>query len=426
MIFKKYAIKKIIAREVLDSRGNPTVEADVITKAGLSRAIVPSGASTGTHEALELRDKGKRYHGKGVLKAVNNVNKKIAPRLIGLDCVKQKTIDHAMISLDGTKNKTNLGANATLAVSMAVCKAAAHYLQVPLYEYIGSLSNRHAHLMPIPQLNVINGGRHAGIDNDVQEHMIMPVGAKNFHEAIRMSIETYHELKKLLKKKYGAHGTLLGDEGGFVPKLPTVAARLDMISKAIKNARYSTNKIKFALDAASSEFFYKNHYKIGKKKYSSGDMVDFYADLVKKYPIISIEDGMAEDDWDGWAELTKKLGKKIQIVGDDNLVTNPVRIKKAIFSHSCNSLLLKVNQIGTVTEAIRATKLANKHRWSVVVSHRSGETEDHFISDLVVGLAAGQSKFGGPARSERNAKYNQLLRIEEKLKTRARYFNWKR
>ncbi len=424
MIFKKYAIKKIKAREVLDSRGNPTIEVDVITKAGLSRAMVPSGASTGTHEALELRDKGERFHGKGVLKAVENVNRIIAPKLIGDDCVCQHEIDEVMLEIDGTENKSRLGANAILAVSMAVCKAAAHYLRVPLYQYIGSISNRKSCIMPVPQFNIINGGKHAGMDNDVQEHMIMPTKAKNFHEALRMGAETYHELKKILKKKYGAQGMLVGDEGGFAPKVLNVGKRLELIEAAIKNAGYS-KEINLALDSASSEFFYKDHYKIGKKRYSSDELVDFYANLVKEYDIVSIEDGMAEDDWEGWKKMTKKLGHKLQIVGDDLLVTNPNRIKRAIYSKACNSLLLKVNQIGTVTEAINAANIANKHGWNVVVSHRSGETEDNFIADLVVGLNAGQSKFGAPARSERNAKYNQLLRIEQNLMTRAKYFGFK-
>ncbi len=417
---KKYSIKKIKAREVLDSRGNPTIEVDILTSAGLSRAIVPSGASTGKHEALELRDNGKRYNGKGVLKAVKNVNNIIAPKLIRDDCVGQKAIDEVMLEIDGTQNKSRLGANAMLAVSMAACKAAAHYLKVPLFEYIGSLADSKANVMPVPQFNVINGGKHAGMENDIQEHMIMPIGSKNFSEALRMGVETYHELKSLLKKKFGATGTLLGDEGGFAPKINKVEQRLDIMEKAIKNAGYR-KEIKFALDSASSEFFYKNHYKIGKKRYSSGQLVDFYSDLVKKYDIISIEDGMAEDDWQGWKEMTKKLGNKLQIIGDDLLVTNKNRINKAVFSKACNSLLLKVNQIGTVTEAINAAKIAKKHKWGVVVSHRSGETEDSFIADLVVGLNAGQSKFGAPARSERNAKYNQLLRIEEILKGKARY-----
>ena len=389
----------------------------------MSRAIVPSGASTGKHEALELRDKEKRYHGKGVLKAVKNVNTLIAPKLLNDDCVNQKAIDEIMLELDGTENKSKLGANATLAVSMAVCKAAAHYLKVPLFEYIGSLSDRMANVMPIPQFNVINGGKHAGIENDIQEHMIMPLGAKNFSEALRMGVETYHELKKLLKARFGAAGTLLGDEGGFAPKIETVSERLAIIEKAIEKAGYS-KEISLALDCAASEFFYKNHYKIKNKKLSSGELIDFYSELVKNHDILSIEDGMAEDDWEGWKETTKKLGDKIQIVGDDLLVTNPDRINKAVHSFACNSLLLKVNQIGTVTEAIDAAKIAFKNKWTVVVSHRSGETEDSFIADLVVGLCSGQSKFGAPARSERNAKYNQLLRIEEELKEKARYYKF--
>ena len=396
---------------------------DVLTEAGLSRAIVPSGASTGRHEALELRDKEKRYGGKGVLKAVKNVNTIIAPKLIGDDCIRQKAVDEVMLEIDGTKNKSKLGANATLAVSMAVCKAAAHYLKVPLFEYIGSLSNRRSNVMPIPQFNVINSGKHAGIDNDIQEHMIMPLGAKNFSEALRMGAETYHVLKSLLKKKFGAGGTLLGDEGGFAPKISKVEDRLEIITKAIEKASYN-KEISLALDCAASEFFYKNHYKIKNKKYSPLELIDFYSDLIKKFDIISIEDGMAEDDWEGWKEMTKKLGDKIQIVGDDLLVTNPNRINKAIYSKACNSLLLKVNQIGTVTEAIDAAKIAFKNKWTVVVSHRSGETEDSFIADLVVGLDAGQSKFGAPARSERNAKYNQLLRIEEELQNKSKYFKF--
>jgi len=328
-----------------------------------------------------------------------------------------------MLELDGTKNKSKLGANAIVGVSMAVCKAAAHYLQVPLYEYIGSLANRQATVLPIPQFNVINGGKHAGIENDIQEQMIMPLKARNFNEALRMGVETDYVLKDILKKKFGAIGTLLGDEGGFVPKTDKIEFRLELMTKAIEKAGYS-KEISLALDCASSEFFYKNYYKIGKKKFSSSELIDFYSDLIKKFDIISIEDGMAEDDWEGWKEMTKKLGDKIQIVGDDLLVTNPDRINKAVHSFACNSLLLKVNQIGTVTEAINAADIAFKNKWTVVVSHRSGDTEDSFIADLAVGLNAGQSKFGAPARSERNAKYNQLLRIEEELKEKARYYKF--
>ena len=413
LYLKKYHIRKIKAREVLDSRGNPTIEVDVLTGSGLSRAIVPSGASTGIHEALELRDKGRRYDGKGVLKAVRNVNKVIAIKLKGDDCVRQKAIDEVMLETDNTKNKSKLGANAMLAVSMAISKAAAHYLQVPLHEYIGSLANSKANLMPLPQMNVLNGGKHAGIDNDIQEHLIIPKG-KNFSESLRIGTEVYHELKSILKKKYGAQATLIGDEGGFVPKINNVEKRLELMQKAINKAGYR-KKVSLALDCAASEFFHKNHYKIGKKKFSSTKLVDYYEKLIKKYNIVSIEDPFAEDDWEGWKIMTKALGKKIQIVGDDLLVTNVHRINKALYSKACNALLLKVNQIGTVTEAIQAAKVAQKNKWNVVVSHRSGETEDSFIADLAVGLNASQSKFGAPARSDRNAKYNQLLRIEEHI-----------
>ncbi len=417
------SIKKIVAREVLDSRGDPTVEVDVMTNSGLSRAIVPSGASTGKHEALELRDKDeKRYNGKGVLKAIGNINNIIAPKLKGDDCVRQRAIDEVMLELDNTPNKKNLGANAMLGVSMAVCKAAAHYLQVPLFEYIGSLANSKANLMPIPQMNVLNGGKHAGIENDIQEHMIVPVKFKNFSEALRAGAEVYHELKNILKKKYGSQAILLGDEGGFVPKIDNINERLELIDKSIDNSGYK-NKIYLALDCAASEFFYKNHYKIKNKKFNSWQLIDFYRKLIKKYKIVSIEDGMAEDDWEGWKIITKELGNKIQIVGDDLLVTNVDRINKAIYSKACNSLLLKVNQIGTVTEAIDACKVAQKNKWKVIVSHRSGETEDNFIADLAVGLNAEQCKFGACARSERNAKYNQLLRIEEELGNRRKYFS---
>lgn len=423
LYLKKYHIKAIKAREVLDSRGNPTVEVDVLTGSGLSRSIVPSGASTGKHEALELRDNAqKRYNGKGVLKAVSNINKVIAPKLKGIDCVRQKAIDEVMLEIDNTENKKNLGANAILGVSMAVCKSAAHYLQVPLFEYIGSLANSKANLIPVPQMNVVNGGKHAGIKNDIQEHMIVPIKFKNFEDSLRAGVEVYHELKSILKKKFGSGATLVGDEGGFVPKINNIEKRLELIEKAINNAGYK-DKIHLALDCAASEFFYKNYYKIGNKKLSSRKLIDFYKKLISKYKIVSIEDGIAEDDWEGWNILMQELGSNIQIVGDDLLVTNVNRINKAILSKACNSLLLKVNQIGTVTEAIEACKLAQKNRWSVVVSHRSGESEDSFISDLVVGLNAGQCKFGAPARTDRNAKYNQLLRIEEELGNKKKYYS---
>ena len=412
-------IKRVVAREVLDSRGNPTVEADVVAGKFVASSIVPSGASTGKHEALELRDNEKRYDGKGVLKAVSNINKVISKKIIGMDCLKQNEIDNLMIDLDGTENKSKLGANAILAVSMAICRLGAMHSNTHLFQYIQKISKSKKISLPIPQLNIINGGKHAGMENDIQEHMIMPVGFKNFKDALRAGAEVYHELKDILKKRYGAQAILLGDEGGFVPKVNNIHGRLDLINEAIRNAGYE-KKIKLALDCAASEFYKNNRYAIGNKKYSAGELIDFYKKLVGNYSIISIEDGMAEDDWQGWRQLTKELGSKIQLVGDDLLVTNAKRIGKAIKEKFCNSLLLKVNQIGTVTEAIEAANLAFKSKWTVVVSHRSGETEDSFIADLVVGLNAGQSKFGAPARSERIAKYNRLLRIEEVLGNKAK------
>lgn len=416
-------IESIRAREVLDSRGNPTVEADLKTSDGLFRAMVPSGASTGVHEAVELRDKDeKRFGGKGVLKAVQNVNKKIAPKVKGFDVTDQRGLDELMKKLDGTENKGNLGANAILSVSMAACKAAAASKGKTLYSYIATLSKRKGVTLPVPQFNVINGGKHAGKDNDPQEHMFMPVGAKNFAEALRMGAETYHVLKKMLKDKYGVNAVTLGDEGGFVPPINTPHERLDYMVKAIEEAGYG-KKIAIALDPASSEFFYIDggYYMIGKKKYSSGELVDFYADLVKTFPIVSIEDGMSEDDWGGWVEMTKKLGGKIQVMGDDLLVTNITRIKKAIELDAVNSMLLKLNQIGTVSESIDAANMNFKNGWTVIVSHRSGETEDSIIADVAVGLDTGQIKTGAPARSERVAKYNQLLRIEEEQGSKAKY-----
>jgi enolase len=379
-------IKKIKSREVLDSRGNPTVEVDVVTENGIFRAMTPSGASAGQHEALELRDGDKsRYLGKGTLKAVENVNKIIAPKLINLDPVAQETIDNIMLKLDGTENKDNLGANAILPVSMAICKAGAASKDLALYSYIGELYGILPHMLPVPMCNVINGGKHAGQENSIQEHMLMPTGAKCFYEAIRMVSESYHHLAKLLKNKFGS------------------------------------GLIKIALDPASSEFFYDGKYKIGKKSYSGEQMVDFYVDLCKKYPIISIEDGLAEDDWKSWILMTKKLGTNVQIVGDDLFVTNTKRIKKGIDLGAANSVLIKLNQIGSVTETLNAIKMAHDQGWTAIISHRSGETEDSFIADFVVGTSAGQIKTGAPARSDRNAKYNQLLRIEEELDKEAEY-----
>ena len=415
-------ITKIKAREVLDSRGNPTVEVDIVTENGIFRAMTPSGASAGQHEALELRDNDKsRYFGKGTLKAVENVNKIIAPKIVGMNCRHQETIDKIMIKLDGTENKDKFGANAILPVSMAVTKAGAAAKNIPLYLYIGELFGVIPHKLPVPMCNVINGGKHAGQENSIQEHMLMPTGAKNFTEGIRMISESYHHLAKLLKQKFGAGGTLIGDEGGFAPtQITDVNGRLDLMLKAVDNAGYD-GLIKIAMDPASSEFFYDGTYKIGKKSYSGGELVDFYVDLCDTYPIVSIEDGHAEDDWDSWVEMVKKLGAKIQIVGDDLFVTNTKRIRKGIELNAANSVLIKLNQIGSVTETLNAIKMAHDEGWTAVVSHRSGETEDNFIADLVVGASAGQIKTGAPARSDRNAKYNQLMRIEEELGKESEY-----
>ncbi|HVQ01360.1 MAG TPA: phosphopyruvate hydratase [Candidatus Thermoplasmatota archaeon] len=415
-------IQGVKAREILDSRGNPTVEVDVVTEQGVFRAMTPSGASAGQHEALELRDGDKaRYLGKGVLKAVNNVNKKIAPKLIGIDCRHQQKIDAIMLKLDGTNNKEKLGANAILPVSMAVTKAGAAAAGVPLYMYVGELFGVIPSRLPVPMCNVINGGKHAGQENSIQEHMLMPTGAKSFSAGIRMVSESYHHLAKLLENKFGAGGILIGDEGGFAPaQIVDVNERLELMLQAVENAGYA-GKIKIALDPASSEFFYDGTYKIGDQSFSGGQMVDFYVDLCNRYPIVSIEDGLAEDDWDSWVEMTRKLGSTVQIVGDDLFVTNTQRIKKGIDLEAANSVLIKLNQIGSVTETLEAIKMAQDEGWTAVVSHRSGETEDCFIADLVVGTSAGQIKTGAPARSDRNAKYNQLLRIEEELGEKAEY-----
>ncbi|MFH1013283.1 MAG: phosphopyruvate hydratase [Thermoplasmatota archaeon] len=415
-------IISIKAREVLDSRGNPTVEVDVVTKQGVFRGMTPSGASAGQHEALELRDNDKkRFLGKGTLTAVEHVNKTIAPELIGLNCVHQETIDNIMLKLDGTENKEKLGANSILPTSMAVTKAGAAAKNLPLYTYIAELFGILPNVLPVPMCNVINGGKHAGQENSIQEHMLMPTGAKTFREGIRMISETYHHLAKILKDQYGAGSILIGDEGGFAPiKLTSVNERLEIMLKAVEHAGHS-NQMKIALDPASSEFFYEGTYKIGKKSFTGGEMVDFYVDLCKTYPIISIEDGLAEDDWESWVEMTRKLGTRIQIVGDDLFVTNTKRIQRGIELQAANSVLIKLNQIGTVTETLNSIKMANDAGWTTVVSHRSGETEDTFIADLVVGTSAGQIKTGAPARSDRNAKYNQLIRIEEELGEQAEY-----
>ena len=412
-------IKKIHAREILDSRGNPTVEVDVVLDNGvMGRAAVPSGASTGAREAVELRDGDKkRYFGKGVLKAVENVNKIIAPELIGKDPKKQKEIDYLMIKLDGTENKAKLGANAILGVSLAVAKSAALDKAMPIYQYIGG---KDAARLPIPFLNIMNGGKHADNNVDIQEFMIAPIGAPSFKEALRYAAEVYHNLKGILKSK--GLSTSVGDEGGFAPNLSRNEEALEVIIAAIEKAGYKAGKdISVVLDPAASEFYQDGKYllKADNKSLSSGEMVDYYAGLVSKYPIISIEDGLAENDWDGWKILTRKLGDKIQLVGDDIFVTNPKILAEGIKQGVANAVLIKLNQIGTLTETLETVSMAKKAGYTCMFSHRSGETEDSFLADITVATNAGQLKTGAPARSERLAKYNQLMRIEEELGNKA-------
>ncbi len=419
-------IKEVIAREILDSRGNPTVEADVVTSNGVFRAKAPSGASTGVHEALELRDGSRRYLGKGVMKAVQNVNKVIAKKLKGKDCRNQEAIDNLMIKLDGTENKSKLGANAILAVSMAVCRAGAAARKIPLYRHIADLAGTKKLVMPVPCFNVINGGVHAGNKLAIQEFMILPVKTKSFREALRMGSETYHKLKEIVEEKYGKQAANVGDEGGFAPDVEHAEEALDMLKTAIKRAGFR-KKIKIATDIAASEFYKDGKYDLGFKNPGKEEALDgpalmeMYKGFVKNYPVVSIEDPFDQDDWGNWARITAGIGKDVQIVGDDLLVTNPKRIIMGISRKSCNALLLKVNQIGTVTEAVNACMLAKSAGWNVMVSHRSGETSDDFIADLVVGLGTGQIKSGAPCRGERTAKYNQLLRIEEELGKKALY-----
>ena len=414
-------IDTIIAREILDSRGNPTVEVEVILADGIwGRAAVPSGASTGVHEALELRDGDEgRYNGKGVQQAVSNVNNVIAPELIGWPVVDQEGIDTTILELDGTPNKERLGANAILGVSLAVAKTAANALQLPLYRYIGGV---HAHVLPVPMMNILNGGKHAMDGPDLQEFMIMPVGASTFAEALQWGSEVYHELKSVLKARGKSTG--VGDEGGFAPSLDANEEAIEVILEGIERAGYVPgDDIHIALDPAASEFFEHGKYVLKKegRELTGAEMVDFYADWVEKYPIISIEDGLDEDDWDNWVLMMERLGDKIQIVGDDLLVTNPERVQKAVDLGACNSLLCKVNQIGSLSEAIASVQLAQRSGWTAVVSHRSGETEDTTIADLAVALNTGQIKTGAPCRSERVAKYNQLLRIEQELGEDSKY-----
>lgn len=414
-------IKSVSAREILDSRGNPTVEVDVVLSDGsLGRAAVPSGASTGEHEALELRDGKKRYLGKGVRKAVDHVNRLIAPRLRGRDAAAQAAIDGLMIELDGTDNKRRLGANATLGVSLAVAKAAAVAAGEPLYRYLGG---RAACTLPVPMMNILNGGAHADSSVDLQEFMVVPVGAKSFSEGLRMGVEVFHTLRVVLAKN--GYGTGVGDEGGFAPNLPSNQKAMDLILQAIEGAGYKPGRqIALALDAAASEFHEKGAYVFRKssgERRSSAKLVSLYEKWAGKYPIVSIEDGLAEDDWDGWAELTRKLGKKMQLVGDDLFVTNVTRLRRGIESGVGNSILIKVNQIGTLTETLQTIQLAKRSGYTTVISHRSGETEDATIADLAVAVNAGQIKTGSACRGERTAKYNQLLRIEEMLGKRAHY-----
>ncbi|HRN67718.1 MAG TPA: phosphopyruvate hydratase [Promineifilum sp.] len=414
-------IESVHAREVLDSRGNPTVEVEVSLYEGtIGRAIVPSGASTGVHEAWEKRDGDKkRFGGKGVLQAVDAVNDEIAEAIVGWQVTDQSGIDLAMVDLDGTENKERLGANAILGVSLAVAHAAAGSLGLPLYRYLGGVGGR---TLPVPMMNIMNGGKHAAGATDMQEFMVMPVGASSYSQGLRWGVEIYHSLKKVLSKK--GYSTTVGDEGGFAPRVSANSEALDLILEAIKEAGYVPGEqIMLAMDPAASEFYEdgKYHLKVEGKTLTGREMVDFWESWVDKYPIISIEDGLHEDDWDNWALMVERLGDRLQIVGDDLLVTNVNRIQMALDRHAANSLLCKVNQIGTLTEAIESVNLVQRNGWTAVVSHRSGESEDATISDLVVALNAGQIKTGAPARSDRVAKYNQLLRIEEDLGDAAIY-----
>jgi len=420
-------IEAVFGQEVLDSRGNPTVEVEIVLADGSwGRAAVPSGASTGTHEALELRDGDKdRYNGKGVLKAVDHVNNDIAEELIGWDALEQKAIDMLLLELDGTPNKAKLGANAILGTSLAIAKAAANSVGLPLYRYIGGV---YAHVLPVPMMNILNGGAHtAWQSTDAQEFMVMPLGATSFSEGLRWGAEIYHALKSVLKSR--GYTTLVGDEGGYAPALKANKEAVEVILEAIQKAGYKAGEqVCIALDPAASELYEKETglYNLRKegKKLTSEQMIAFWKDWVDQYPIVSIEDGLAEDDWDGWKMMTKELGSRIQIVGDDLLVTNPERVRRAIAEKACNALLVKVNQIGSLTETIEAVETCHRAGWRAVTSHRSGETEDATIADLAVALNTGQIKTGAPARSDRVAKYNQLLRIESELDETAMYAGW--
>lgn len=420
-------IKSIKGRQIMDSRGNPTVEVDVLLEDGsFGRAAVPSGASTGVHEALELRDGDKKkYLGKGVTKAVANVNGPITERLTGFDAALQKDLDQAMLDLDGSSNKSKLGANAILGTSLAVAKAAASSVGLPLYRYIGGV---YAHTLPVPMMNILNGGAHTGWQStDAQEFMVMPLAAPSFSEGLRWGAEIYHTLKSVLKER--GYATLVGDEGGYAPALKANAEAVEVILESIEKAGYKAGEqVAIALDPAASEFYEKDEkvYNLRKegKKLTSDEMVAFWESWVKQYPIVSIEDGLAEDDWEGWKHLNELIGGKVQLVGDDLLVTNPERVRRGISEKACNALLVKVNQIGSLTETIEAVQTCQRAGWNAVASHRSGETEDNTIADLAVAMNMGQIKTGAPARSDRVAKYNQLLRIEEELGSAAGYAGW--
>ena len=418
-------ITAIHGREILDSRGNPTVEVEVVLADGSwGRAAVPSGASTGAHEALELRDGDKnRYNGKGVRKAVHNVNEVLGKELVGWDATEQKAIDQRMLEMDGTPNKSKLGANAILGVSLAVAKAAAASLQLPLYRYLGGV---YAHVLPTPMMNILNGGAHTGWQSvDMQEFLIMPLGAPSFAEGLRWGSEIYHALKGVLKAK--GYATLVGDEGGFAPALKANEEAIEVILEAIQKAGYKPGEdVALALDPASSEFYEEGKYNLRRegKVYSSEELIKFWEKWIDQYPIVSLEDGLAEDDWEGWTMLQEALGDKVQLVGDDLLVTNPERIRRGIREKTCNALLVKLNQIGSLTETLEAVQLVQRAGWNAVVSHRSGETEDTTIADLAVAFNIGQIKTGAPARSDRVAKYNRLLRIEEELADTAAYAGW--
>jgi enolase len=413
-------IERVHARQVLDSRGNPTVEAEVETIEGFGRAIVPSGASTGSHEAVELRDGGDRWMGRGVARAVANVNDTIAPELIGRDATRQEEIDLLLADLDATIDKSRLGANAILAVSLATARAAAATVGLPLFRYLGGPSAR---LLPVPCLNVLNGGAHAANSVDIQEFMLVPAGLGSFGESLRAGVETYHALKRVLAGRGLA--TNVGDEGGFAPDLATNEAALELLVQAIEEAGYELGEeIALALDVAATEIYREGHYRLEGGDMTSAEMADYLVDLVDRYPLVSIEDGMAEDDWDGWSLLTKKLGKRVQLVGDDIFVTNDDLLRRGISEGVANAILIKINQIGTLSETMHTMETAERSAYGRMVSHRSGETEDSFISHLAVATNAGQIKTGAPARGERTAKYNQLLRIEERMGAEARYAGW--